>query len=1783
MEVKIIRNDIIKKIIAFLLIVVLTMVDFALLGVEAVSYAVDAFSIDTPTNNKNVTFDCYFKDQNGTMITSKEENISNGDMKLFAQVSVKNEGYFNGTVTINEGNFKLKSYIHNNNINKIEGNVITLNQINSGETVELELGIEAVKEDTISSGLLNMNTNISIDGIYRNSEERDIKIETKREVNLILTSPYAENEGAEITSEILTNKVYKVNGENKRVVQLLVESGLRNNGYPIKENNIEVSVPEGVEKVEVRARGMLNSNGKEETEFNNSNWNYIESEHKVNISIKNNEENGAIKWNKEGKDSIVVTYIMAEEANAVGTEITSKSKITLYDTKVTIIEASATSKVLEEKDGAITTGIDIEEASIYKGKIYSGENREYKVKTRVYVNKANTGKTANLDLNPSTYEVLGGELESNIQYVNTTVKKAEVERILGETGKLTITTENGVQTTVISKDTETDENGNIVLTYAEGTMGIKVETTEAKQEGTINLIHTKVIKEEGRTREEKRAYTGIKEKLTGIESKIELRETETKAELNINKTRLTTLGVNENVEITATMKTNSEKYELFKNPTFEIELPEGIKNINLKTVQPVYAEMFKINEEPRVLDNRTIIVSLEGEQTSYTNGLNETTIAIMADIEFDRLTPSNKSAVIMNYVNGTASFSERKEIQIESKYGLMMYTTMEGFNNSQDKIETMDDEVAKGSLDIDASSKETTVKTTTINNYDEIMENVSIIGRIPTEGMNDGTINTELIESKASIEGVQILYSKDVNAKATDNTWTDSIAGAKAYKINVGRLDKGARIDTEYTFRIPENIGYGQSIYAKVDTDYTYLGNSMEQTSKVGAETSKLTGINTSTLKEAIVTNNAKGITANIGTTTAGKELKDGDSVYEGQAIEYTVQLTNNTGKDLKNVNISVEQENGTMYGLKDIEVFNEALYGDDKYHIEHAYRELDTNSKDLSTVDNFENGKTIRFVYQIIVNKIQDMGNTQGKIVLKADDTDEVSFSTITNKIEHAELKLSYRYATNEEVKLYSGQEAKTYLDIENTSDRELKDIKVKVSLPSGTYAGENFYLVNKADETNENIIDDSRIANIKYNEQENTITFDITELKTGNKVGINLFINVNEFEQETKDLAFIAEATTKTDKIYYSNVVSKTIYNIEKNIIINQQSDIDQNAILQDGEQVNLNITVKNNSNKNIGLSMIDKIPDSFIIKDIKIEGLSNTEQNLEEIAKAENIIHINDTLDANGQIKIALDLQVNAYGTESVAKNTVQIDYGEIGEDGYSIYSQKIENEKLFNISTVKESNTIEYVQVDQTSNIENKSTINNGQEIIYIANIKNISKNDVDISVRDVLPTGITATRILVDNNDETNNLLIDNSLVLNNYTLETGKEKQIKIFANYNEDNSVQPELTNIVSVDTPENTVSSNAITYYTDIDSNTSGNSDNEENNGNNSSNASDIRYKISGLAWLDENKNGQRESSEKLLSGIEVKVIDTESGNFVQENGNDISTTTSENGEYSFNLQRGNYIVIFMYDSNKYVVTQYQKTGISNTQNSDVIGRTIEVNGNSIEVASTDNIKLITEDQNNIDMGLLENTKFDFELKKYISEVTVKTVKGVNKYNYNDTELAKIEIHAKELNNANVIIKYTIRVKNNGEIAGYVKDITDYMPSSLTFNSEMNTDWYQTDKNLHSSTLQNTRIGAGETKDITLILTKNMTENNTGLISNLAELTDVNNELGAKDLDSTPGNKTQGEDDMGKADVIVSVKTGALVMYVGLVIAMLIVIGLGAYIINRKLLKNEPKEIDF
>ena len=331
------------------------------------------------------------------------------------------------------------------------------------------------------------------------------------------------------------------------------------------------------------------------------------------------------------------------------------------------------------------------------------------------------------------------------------------------------------------------------------------------------------------------------------------------------------------------------------------------------------------------------------------------------------------------------------------------------------------------------------------------------------------------------------------------------------------------------------------------------------------------------------------------------------------------------------------------------------------------------------------------------------------------------------------------------------------------------------------------------------------------------------------------------------------------------------------------------------------------------------------------------------------------------------------------------------------------------------------------------------------------------------------------------------------------------------------------------------------------------------------------DDKLSISGLAWIDENKNGIRDNNEEVAKGVKVTLVDSEGNVVKDEEGDILSSTTSITGTYKFsNLEKGQYLVLFEYDTNKYTVTKYQVEDADEKTNSDAISKKIETEDeDEILAAITDTLKLEDKALENIDIGLITNPKFDLSINKYVSKITVTTKTGTTTYEYQNTKLAKVEIGAKKLEGAVLLVEYEIEIQNNGEVDGYVSDIIDHAPSGLNFNSELNSDWYQDSKDvLHNVSLTQEAIPAGQNKTVKLVFTKTLTSTSPGTIDNKAEIGESTNIEGIKEIDK--------EDNVSSASLIIAIATGSPTMYIGIVIISLLVLGAGIYLIDKKVMKG-------
>ena len=341
--------------------------------------------------------------------------------------------------------------------------------------------------------------------------------------------------------------------------------------------------------------------------------------------------------------------------------------------------------------------------------------------------------------------------------------------------------------------------------------------------------------------------------------------------------------------------------------------------------------------------------------------------------------------------------------------------------------------------------------------------------------------------------------------------------------------------------------------------------------------------------------------------------------------------------------------------------------------------------------------------------------------------------------------------------------------------------------------------------------------------------------------------------------------------------------------------------------------------------------------------------------------------------------------------------------------------------------------------------------------------------------------------------------------------------------------------------------------------------NPDSPDNPGNSDNPNRPGTYSISGYAWEDQNKDGTKAERDIGIQGIKAILVNV---NTIKTIG---TILTDENGYYRFNnVEPGEYQIIFEYNSKDYGLTEYKKTEEE------------EINSNAIKVedgaAITDVIKVVDKNIHYINIGLVNIPVFDMSLTKRVSKITVQNAEETKTYNFNNAELAKVEINGKYINGSTVLVEYKIRVTNEGELAGTVEKIVDYMPKEMTFISDLNSAWVQeSDGNLYNTELSKVEINPGETKEVTLVLRKKMTEDNTGTINNRAEIAEASNLSNTEDYDSIPGNKVQGEDDISTADVIIGIKTGEVILYTIITIISLTILGIGIYYINKKVLERK------
>ena len=845
-----------------------------------------------------------------------------------------------------------------------------------------------------------------------------------------------------------------------------------------------------------------------------------------------------------------------------------------------------------------------------------------------------------------------------------------------------------------------------------------------------------------------------------------------------------------------------------------------------------------------------------------------------------------------------------------------------------------------------------------------------------------------------------------------------------------------------------------------------------------------------------------------------------------------------------------------------------------------------------LSIPANLDFNEVSYIKYETAYNNGEQI-NKVSSIIMFATEKDEFKEEIETNEIvkNDSNIELSITPVITQNY-VHAGQKVSYKITVKNISNQTINNIIVHDIIPENSIYTYKVKREGIAANYLEEIKDDTK----------KDLSWKITSLAPNAEQEIEFMITVKENITEQQDLLNKVNITYDGQQLYLESKVT-----IRPSLIVTDLTTVDEKIIginYSEDEIVEYHVRVKNISNRSInnvtvqyaipknmkyvegGLGIYNEFNGYNIEKngklnnnifEYKINKLNVGEENIIVIrCKVEKLSNIYEA-DISGIVNILIDNDI--YQTNLKTIKTIQ-----------SAFTIKLQ------------------------SNRTETEILKKDDEVIYTITVKNIGKASGGFNIKDSIPEQIIVNSIeYYTNSDEKFSYYVENNEVEVTNSLEVGKTLTIKIHGKVKEIKTSNEEIINIINsatLDRGSYNIKSNEISLQVKTEKENTINTENEETNNNNesgnqnndnqntpdnpsnpdnpdnpsnsdestnldNSNSTDKpsdqeinTYSLSGVAWLDSNKDGKRDESEKLLSGIKVYLVDSGTGKVVTDSdGNEINVLTGENGEYKFDgISEGLYLVLFEFDTNKYKATRYQTPNVSSTLNSDVIISKVTIDGNEKIVGAT-NVLELKADVNNIDIGLIENAEFDLSLEKQISKISVITTQGTKTTEYENINFAKVDLVAKYMNNTSVIVTYKFIIRNNGDVTGYVDSLQDDLPKGLEFSSELNKDWYKgSDGKLYTEALSKTAIEPGKSSEIELILTKETTEESTGTFTNNAELAKISN-IEAVDEIQKDNNKSS-------ADLVISIKTGSPMLYIGITLVSIAIIAVGSYVIKKKVL---------
>lgn len=1689
------KGKILKVLLVLMIIASMTLINFLHTGMLI------AYAAGENAEENSVEFNATINTEN-----DYEGKLNIGQTgNLYINLKVSKGSLNDAKIQLKNSNFKMgkadSKYVTVNDSTKtIEFNA----NVQYGNNIKVKVPITFEQQSMIDENYFNRDTTVELAGTY-------VEGENSSNLNIQKNIKLGWEAKAETTLSTQIEKYVEIS-EGKYLIEQKVTATTVNNILPKQSEKVEITY--GGENDKFPSEIVVLKNGKK---LDESKVTTDEANRKIVITTMNDVSTGKVLWD-EGKDIYKVIYILEEEQPKTSIILNTLVSTKFYNSEELVEKADNKNDKAQElrtKGEIITTEAEGTKEQ-YKGYMYYAKDNEtiYSQKYSIEVSNVENEQVINFEQNGEDFiRGDGKKLETNnsTYFKNISVSKENINNVLGNNGHIDLICD-GV-TYRINANQEANENGYIVFGIDENNSRfseLKLTTSKVINEGALDILVDKVVagntsysKEE--LKQIAKIETNVKVQDQEVRTQTQLLDTvEPSAKLTIENDVISTINQeNNNVKMYVTLNTSSNKYDLYKNPQIVVTLPREVEEFNF-VHNELYAEGFRLTNEPKLQVNadgtKCIMFAFEGEQANYGNNAVEgLVIEISGNIRLNKLTPKMTKQISMTYSNENKNYQtyeKKADIKIVSKEGILTYTQVKGYNEAGETIETMSNELAEGTLDMDAESRNVRVNMAVINNYDKNVTNAFILGKLKTT--YEGEITSPIQIS--GLEGAKVLYSTNVEEEVNSKNWTENYEGAKAYKIILpnGQLKSGQIMGFAYNFNVPENLEYNEIANAGYQFNYKYddINNKISSVFKLATEektlTNQLKRIARNSNKTSNIYSVSEALKLDVKAISALNELNDGDTVKEGQTIRYEVTVKNNSQEDIENLKLTARHTNAIFF----VEKKEENVFGVTNGIPYNTYIDEDESVEKLEfELERLGAGEEKTFEYEFSVKEIEgENETTQGTLTVEASGIDTKQISTISNNIESSRLKLLIRNNQSEDLPITTDDYIPVVLILKNIFNSDLQNVIVEMKLPEGSNVN-----INDLNEAKE-IYPDLNWNLVNYDKDTNIIKFKIPNMTgkngehEGETVNIGFPIMFTDIPVTSGnipiDIYYEAYLESAPEKRYISNEIRKEVLQLKADATIEQTTSLEENTVLtedDDGKEITFRAKITNTGVTDFVATITDMLPHGYKVDEVYI--VKNGEKIQYEFDKSLQDISIERELKTQESIEVFI--------------------------------------KTIFRISDVR------------TRTPKN----------LFLVNGPGLSKESNEIKWEVDLG----------ENPDYINESITKEDEV---------EEKDIDVIQEETNEND------NIKPISTDDEREHNNEENENLNDDPNGNGENKDDENN--------KEKRTITGKVWLDQNKNGQRDNNEKGIAKVKVLLVDAKTGDVIKNDKDEkIAVITSDDGTYKLEgIEKGEYVVVCDFDTNKYRITDYQKEGIDESENSDMIIKEAGIGTETKKVGVTNKITVEDNNYENIDMGLIENEIFDMSLEKYVSKIIVQNAQGTIVKEFSKAQLAKVEIDRKQLANSVVTIEYTLNIANEGEISGYAGDIIDYMPKDLVFDQNSNTGWVlESDGNLHNTTLENEELKPGTVKTLKLTLTKTMNENNTGTVINTAEIGKATNEYEIKDIDSTPDNGVQKEDDMSTAEVIISIRTGEVLISVTIILSISILIAIAIILKKRKEGENEKE----